>query len=401
MTVCASVLWVALALLAWVYLGYPLTLCLLKWAGVGRPAQTGPLEPPVTLIISAYNEAQVIEAKLLNCRELDYPSDRLEILLVSDASNDGTDDLIRRAGPPFRLLAMATRGGKTLGLNTALAQASGDLVVFSDANALYQPDAVRQLVRYFADPEVGAVTGESRYVLGSNDASTVSETTYWSYELWIKGLESHLGSLVGGDGAIYAIRRDLYRELAPGDLSDFVNPLQIVAQGYRNVYAPEAISWEGGAESYNAEFRRKVRIVNRAWRGTFKMRQLLNPLRSGYFACQLLSHKVLRWLVPFWLLLALTANGALVALAPPAAPVYGVLLAGQLLFYALALLGWLAASRPPSALGRLGPVLSVPYYFCLVNLASGVALVEIFRGKEYRTWASSRQVPAPLSAPPA
>jgi hypothetical protein len=130
--------------------------------------------------------------------------------------------------------------------------------------------------RNFADPRVGAVTGESRYEIGADDASTESEGAYWSYEIWIKGLESSLGSVVGGDGAIYAIRRGLYRDLAPGDLSDFVNPLQIVAQGYRNVYEPAAVSWEGGA-GYGAEFRRKVRIVNRAWRATFKMRALLNP----------------------------------------------------------------------------------------------------------------------------
>lgn len=390
MSVAASMFWIGLGLLAWVYAGYPVLLWLLRLVGVRRPVNAGRIEPRVTLVISAYNERQVIAAKLENCRRLDYPAERFEVIVVSDASDDGTDDVVLAAGPPARLLRMEARGGKTVGLNAALRAAHGDIVVFSDANAMYERDALRMLVRNFADPRVGAVTGESRYEIGADDASTESEGAYWSYEIWIKGLESSLGSVVGGDGAIYAIRRGLYRDLAPGDLSDFVNPLQIVAQGYRNVYEPAAISWEGGAEGYGAEFRRKVRIVNRAWRATIKMRALLNPLRYGFFALQYLSHKVLRWLVPWLMLIVFGANLLLAA----SSPLYALLMAGQLLFYASALLGWLLAGRT----GLLGRVTSIPYYFCLVNLASLVALVEVFGGKEYRTWSSSRPDAATGSA---
>ena len=385
MSVVASIFWTGAGLLAWIYAGYPLLLWTLRRIGVRRPVRVGPIEPRLTLIISAYNERQVIAAKLENCRRLDYPADRFEVIVVSDASDDGTDDVVLRAGPPIRLLRMEVRGGKTVGLNAALRAATGEIVVFSDANAMYDRQALRQLVRNFADSQVGAVTGESRYEIGPDDASTESENAYWSYEIWIKALESNLGSLVGGDGAIYAIRRGLYRDMAPGDLSDFVNPLQIVAQGYRNVYEPTAISWEGGAEGYGAEFRRKVRIVNRAWRATFKMRSLLNPLRYGFFSLQYLSHKVLRWLVP-WLMLAVLVTNALAADSSPA---YALLLAGQLLFYALALAGWSRSGRV-GASAPLGRLTSIPYYFCLVNLASLVALVEVLGGKEYRTWSSSR-----------
>ncbi|MEO7385663.1 MAG: glycosyltransferase family 2 protein [Gammaproteobacteria bacterium] len=390
MSVAASMFWIGIGLLAWVYAGYPVLLWLLRFAGVRRPVRTALIEPRVTLVISAYNERAVIAEKLANCRSLDYPEHRLEVIVVSDASDDGTDDVVLAAGPPFSLLRMENRGGKTVGLNAALRAAKGDVVVFSDANALYEPDALRMLARNFADPSVGSVTGESRYEIGADDASTESEGTYWSYEIWIKGLESSLGSVVGGDGAIYAIRRGLYRDLAPGDLSDFVNPLQIVAQGYRNVYEPAGISWEGGAEGYGAEFRRKVRIVNRAWRATFKMRSLLNPLRSGFFAIQFLSHKVLRWLVP-WLMIGVFAANLLLA---GSSPLYVLLLVGQVLFYVLALAGLLLAGGT----GLLGRLTSIPYYFCLVNLASLVALVEVFGGKEYRTWSSSRPDAATGSA---
>lgn len=383
--------WGGLAVLAWVHVLYPGFLWLLRAVGLRRAVRWGDIEPRVTLIVSAFNEARVIGAKLDNCLQLDYPRDRLEVIVVSDASTDGTDEVVSTVGPPVRLLRMPSRGGKTVGLNAALAVASGDIVVFSDANAMYECNALRALVRNFADPRVGAVTGESRYRIGADDASTESEGTYWSYEIWIKGLESNLGSVVGGDGAIYAIRRELYRELGPGDLSDFVNPLQIVAQGYRNIYEPEAVSWEGGAEGYDAEFRRKVRIVNRAWRATFKMKALLNPFCSGFFALQFLSHKVLRWLVPWFMLLVLVTN----AMLATQAPLYTALLAGQLCFYGLALVGRQLAGRR----GRLARLMAIPYYFCLVNLASLVALVEVVRGKEYRTWSSSRPEAPSLGSP--
>jgi cellulose synthase/poly-beta-1,6-N-acetylglucosamine synthase-like glycosyltransferase len=374
--------WTGLALLFYVYAGYPLLLWLAAALGLGRPVQRGDGLPAVTLVVSAYNEAGVIKAKLDNSAALDYPRDRLEVLVVSDASSDGTDAIVAAYGAPARLLRMNDRGGKTLGLNAAVAAARGQVIVFSDANAMYQRDAIRQLVANFADPAVGAVIGESRYLIGEDDPSTQSENTYWSYELAIKQLESRLGSVVGGDGAIYAIRAPLYRDMAAGDLSDFVNPLQIVAQGRRVVYEPRAVSFEGGAEGYAAEYRRKVRIVNRAWRATWKMRALLNPLRAGFFAVEFWSHKLLRWLVPWLLLIVFVANLALVARGTP----YAVLLVAQLACYALALVGWLrvrAGSEP-------GRVAGIPYYFCLVNLASLVALIQVFAGRQYTTWNSSR-----------
>ena len=380
----ALLFWVALLLLVYVYFGYPLLLAALTRAGLGRGVRKQPVEPSVTLVVSAFNEAAVIARKIENSLALDYPPERLQLIVVSDASDDGTDEIVRGFAGRVELLRMEERGGKTLGLNAAVAKAHGDIIVFSDANAMYEPGVIRRICCNFSDPAVGAVTGESRYLIGDEDLSTQSENAYWSYELALKAMESRLGSLVGGDGAIYAIRRELYRPMAASDLSDFINPLQIVAQGYRNVYEPQAVSWEGGAEGFQAEYRRKVRIVNRAWRATAKMKALLNPFRHGWFALQFLSHKVLRWLAPVLMGVVLLANVLLVAGA--GGWFYGLALVGQLAFYGLALAGQFltGTGRPVPALLR------IPYYFCLVNLASLVALLQLMAGKRYTTWNVSR-----------
>ncbi|MEO8443859.1 MAG: glycosyltransferase family 2 protein [Gammaproteobacteria bacterium] len=380
--------WLASLTILYVYAGYPLLLGVLRAAGFRRPVQRAPIEPPITLVISAYNEVSVIDAKLRNSLALDYPPDKLQVLVVSDASDDGTDEVVGAClDPRVELLRMPERGGKTAGLNAAVRRARGDILVFSDANAIYDRSALRHLASNFADPVVGAATGESRYRIEADDASTEAENRYWTYELWIKGLESELGSLVGADGAIYAVRRALYTDLAASDLSDFVNPMQVVGRGYRNVYESRAISYEGGAEGFDAEFRRKVRIVNRAWRATVKLRRLLNPWRHGFFALQFLSHKVLRWFVPVFLLVTLAANLWLA----PGSLFYSVTLAAQVVLYAAALAGMLLERR-----GHAVRLLNVPYYFCVVNVASLLGIGQALTGRTYTTWNSSRP-PSPAA----
>jgi cellulose synthase/poly-beta-1,6-N-acetylglucosamine synthase-like glycosyltransferase len=384
LSITAVVFWVSLAALVYVYAGYPALLAIVtrsrKPTGIARDDLYA---PPVTLIVSAFNEEAVIARKLQNSLALDYPRECLEILVVSDASSDRTDEfVIASPDSRVRLLRMPQRGGKTLGLNEAARHARGEVLVFSDANAHYAPEAIRRLVRNFADPSVGAVTGESRYWIGQDDFSTSSENTYWRYELAIKKLESSLGSLVGGDGAIYAIRKSLYVPMDASDLSDFVNPLQIVRQGFRNVYEPDAVSYEEGAEGFAAEFRRKVRIVNRACRATWKMRDLLNPVHHGAFALQFLSHKVLRWLAPVFMGFVFATN-ALLAIG---SWFFAVLFGLQLLFYALAFAGWLRSSAT-----RQSAVLYIPFYFCAVNLASLFGMLDALRGRRHTMWTSSRR----------
>jgi len=375
------IFWLSGAVVAYVYIGYPLLLKLAHLAFGRAPSHPPAVEPPMTLVISAFNEEASIREKLENTLQLDYPADRLQVLVVSDASDDRTDDIVREfAGRGVRLLRMAERGGKTVGLNAAIREASGEVVVFSDANAMYRRDALRRLSAPFADRTVGAVVGESTYH-DSETASEASESLYWKYETAIKRLESETGSVVGGDGAIYAIRRGLYVPMRADALSDFVNPLQIVKSGHRCLYEPAAQSVEKAAEGFDREFRRKVRIVNRAWRAMLGMPELLNPFRHGFFALKLISHKLLRWLAPVFLAVLLVTNLALLGQGP----LYAASLAAQLAFYALALTGHVLRHRE-----RMPRLLSVPYYFTMVNIASARGILDAFKGETYTTWTTAR-----------
>jgi cellulose synthase/poly-beta-1,6-N-acetylglucosamine synthase-like glycosyltransferase len=379
--------WFLLALVVYVYAGYPLLLALVRAIGGGRPvAHDEDAEPVVTLVVSAFNEAAVIGQKIEDCLALDYPRDKLQIIVVSDASDDGTDVVVTHyASRGVELLRMPERGGKTVGLNAAVASARGELIIFSDANAMYGRDVVRKLVRNFADPEVGAVIGESTYI-DPQVASERSEGLYWRYETTIKRFESSIGSVVGGDGAIYAVRRALYSPMRADALSDFVNPLQIVKSRHRCVYEPEARSYERAALSFEKEFRRKVRIVNRAWRAMLRMKCLLNPLRFGFFSVKLISHKLLRWIVPLLLVGLLITNFAVLG----EGLIYALALTVQMAFYLLAAGGYAMRHRQ-----SMPSLFSVPYYFCLVNVASALGILDAFRGKTYTTWATPRSSASP------
>ncbi|MEO1202678.1 MAG: glycosyltransferase family 2 protein [Pseudomonadota bacterium] len=373
--------WLFAVLVVYVYAGYPLILFLFSRL---KPAQSFPRPseaPSVTLLISAFNEEDCIADKIENSLALDYPGKSLKIVVISDKSDDRTDEIVESyADRGVQLLRMEDRGGKTLGLNAGVADSDSEIMVFSDANAMYRSDAIWALVTPFDDPNVGAVVGESTYSDAEEDSGE-SESLYWRYETAIKALESRSGSVVGGDGAIYAVRRALYQPMAADVLSDFVNPLQVVEQGYRCIYEPNAISVEEVAGSYDKEFRRKVRIVNRAWRATMKMKRLLNPLVYGAFAWQFISHKLLRWLVPVFLFIALALNVLLLGTHS----VYSVLFGLQIVFYNLALAGAVLRDRM-----RLPFILYVPYYFCLVNIASWKGIVEAYGGKTYTTWSTPR-----------
>lgn len=370
----------------YVYVGYPLLLwCVARMKPEAADTETtGPDNlPSVTLIISCYNEAAVIAEKLRNTLALDYPADRLSVLVVSDGSDDGTDEIVRGfCNARLRLIRQEGRLGKTMGLNLAMQQVDSDITVFSDANALYAPAAIRELVRGFSDPEVGYVVGAALYTDADSGASARNEGFYWRYELAIKMLESRVSSVVGGDGAIYAIRTRLWQPLDPKDINDFVNPLQIVAQGYRGRFAPAARCYEETAGEFSREVARKERIVNRSIRGLFRVRQVMNPLRTGLFAWQVISHKLLRWLIPCFLALGLAGSAWLAAGGNRFFMVTALL--GSLVL-ALALAGQLARDK-----NALPFWISFPCYFVVVNFYSVKGVLRALMGQTQVIWASAR-----------
>jgi cellulose synthase/poly-beta-1,6-N-acetylglucosamine synthase-like glycosyltransferase len=315
---------------------------------------------------------------------LDYPAERFEILVVSDASTDGTDAIVESfSGRGIRLLRVPERRGKTMGLNAAMQRARGEIIVFSDANILYQKDVIRRLARNFADPSIGCVTGNSCYSDNVQTAAHVQENSYWQYEQTIRALESELGSTVGGDGAIFAIRRDLYTPLSQDAINDLVIPLQIVARGYRAVFEAEAIGFEPSAGDFAGEFRRKRRIVNRSWRGVASVPQVLSPGAVGIFAWQVWSHKVLRWLI-----LPVIFAGALACfVAIPVGLIYRIGAVGFLLSLAIAALGGLANN----SLGLLSRFMHGVFYFYMVNLAAILGLVAAMSGRVEVLWTPERR----------
>src|SRR5712692_58755 len=375
--------WLSAGLLLYVYVGYPVVLGLLTRL-VGREMERlEASEPTVTLLISAYNESSVIEEKIKNSLALEYPKDLLEVMVVSDCSDDGTDEVVQRyARSGVRLVRQHERRGKSAGLNLAVRQAMGQILVFSDANAIYRSDAVRHLVKHFGDPEIGYVVGNARYIdSASATQAAEAEGLYWKMETWLKKKESAIYSVVGGDGAIYAIRRELYTPLLPTDINDFLNPLQIIQRGYRGIFEPSAVSYEEAAGSFRKEFRRRVRIISRSFTAVRRAAGVLNPLKHTRHWFLLMSHKVLRWLAPFFMIAMLAT-----ALLLWKSPLFRLAILLQLAFYVMAISGWVLQHRQKNF-----TVFSIPFYFCLVNVASLMGCFKCIRGDLSGVWTPPRQ----------
>jgi cellulose synthase/poly-beta-1,6-N-acetylglucosamine synthase-like glycosyltransferase len=373
------VLVAALALVAYIYFGYPLLLGALRLLRGQRRHQTAPITPRVSLVIPAYNERQVIREKLENSLRIDYPADRLEILVTSDGSDDGTNDIVREYEPRgVKLLAAAQRGGKISALNRAIPAATGEIVVLCDANVMFLPDALPRLVRHFADPAVGAVTGDVR--IRSEDAPFgEGESLYYKYERFIQLGESELGSTVTVDGGMYALRKELFRPL-PGNtiLDDLVIGMNVALAGRRVLYDPSAVATENATVDVRQEFRRKVRIVAGAVRELLRGHGVPSPLRPQLF-WSFTSHKLLRWLVP-WLLLVILGVNVCLLWHPTLAPFAAALALAQAAFYGCALVG---CTRPNA---RWPALVGIPFYFCMVNTAAWLGSLRGVTGIERVTW---------------
>jgi cellulose synthase/poly-beta-1,6-N-acetylglucosamine synthase-like glycosyltransferase len=361
--------WTSVALLVHTHLAYPLSLWAIARLRGRAPAAVGPVReaPDVSLIVAAHDEEEVIERKVRNALGLDYPRERLEVIVASDGSSDRTVELARVAGAD--LVLDLPRAGKVAAQNAAVERARGELLAFSDANALWAPDAMRQLVTSFADPRVGYVCGQLRLAA---DGSANEEGAYWRYEMAVRELESDLGGITAGNGAIYATRRDSYIELDSARGHDLCFPFAMTKRGWRALYAPGAVAEEKMAPTIGGEFARKRRMMNRTW-GVVLRDGMLSPRGYGpLYAFQMLSHRALRYGSPFLHLLALGANLALLGHGA----IYTVTLAIQ------------AAAIVAAALGALIPIrpLRLAYYYAMVEGSILAGLWDRLRSGTAVTW---------------
>jgi cellulose synthase/poly-beta-1,6-N-acetylglucosamine synthase-like glycosyltransferase len=371
---------ISLAWLLYAYFGYPFVLWLLARRSARPRLPVEDYEPTVTILTAAFNEADVIGENLANKLELDYPAEKLDIVVVSDESEDGTDEIVQGFvdAHPGRvcLIRQEPRQGKTSGLNLAMPEVRGEIVVFADANSIYDPQALRALVGNFADPEVGYVTGKMVYTNPDGSVTGDGCTAYMRYENLLRAWETEVGSVVGVDGGIDAVRRDLYRPMRADQLPDFVLPLNVVDQGYRVAYEPGAVLKEPALSSSDQEYRMRVRVTLRALWALLDMRHLFSPFRFPLFSWQLTSHKLLRYLAFIPQVLLFITNAMLWE-----RDVYAGLFVAQVLFYLLAFVGYVTSARGIS----FAPAM-IAYYFTLLNMACMHAFGKFVQGKKMVLW---------------
>jgi cellulose synthase/poly-beta-1,6-N-acetylglucosamine synthase-like glycosyltransferase len=383
-TAAVWIFWVSIAFLFYAYGGFALLVGL-----VGLVQRRGvrklPITPSVTLIIAAYNEEKIIAERLDNALAMDYPRDRLQILVASDGSTDGTDDIVASYASKGVLLLSLPRRGKIRTLNAAVARATGKILVFSDANIMCRADTLRELVANFADASVGGVAGHTTYTLDpASESSSYGERLYWRYDTWLKKLESQTGSIVSAHGGLYAIRRVLFRPVADGAVTDdFAISTSVIAHGYRLVFEPKALATEVAVPEAKREFRRRVRLMTRGLRGVFLRRRLLNPRKYGFYSVVLASHKLARRLVP----VSHASLGVVSIAAWSHGPLYQAAVLAQVCFYGMASVGYLLRR---SRMGRLR-LLYIPFYYCMANVACSVAWVHALRGRRIEVWQPQRQ----------
>lgn len=365
-------------------MGYPLLLWILTRFVKQKTVNRSNITPQTTMMVSCYNEANIIREKLNNCLALDYPKDKFNIIVISDGSDDGTDEIVKEfEDKGVHLVRQEGRLGKTSGLNLGVAATKAEIIIFSDANAMYDPLAIRMLVRNFSDSNVGYVVGAALYTDAESNSAAKSEDTYWRYEVFMKKLETQLHSVVGGDGAIYAIRRALYQPLQQEDINDFVNPLQIIAKGYRGIFDADAKCFEETAGSFDDEGRRKQRIVNRSFRGLMRVKEVLNPFKSGFYSFEIISHKLLRWLMPIFIVgIALGST----FLAQQGFAHFQLLVIFEAVFFWLAVVGYYKAEQK-----NISPAFFYPYYFLMVNYHSLLGIIQALQGNIQVTWSSHRE----------
>ncbi|WP_338788275.1 glycosyltransferase family 2 protein [Metabacillus sp. FJAT-53654] len=367
-------LWFFIFLIIYIYFGYPTLLWMVSKIKQAKTITDDEYQPKVTMFIAAYNEEKVIKNKLLNTIDLSYPKDKLQVIVVSDDSSDRTNEFVNEIAedyPFIKLNIVYGRKGKTEALNKSVHLANGDILVFSDANSMYKEDAIHHMVKYYVDESIGGVCGELKLINPTNSAIGESEGVYWKYERLLKTLESRTGTSVVGNGSIYSIRKSLFKPMNPNVGDDMQNPLIIIGQGKRYIYDRDAVTVEETSPSNVEEFGRKVRIVTRSFTGVLSYKRLFNPFTRFELFFKYLSHKLLRYLVPYYMIIVFILNITLIT-----QPFYMVLFGLQVLFYLLAYVGKFIKSF----------VTYIPYYFCIVNLAALIGTYRALTGKRQAVW---------------
>lgn len=363
--------------LAYVYVGYPALVYLIARLA-GRPVRKSSLETTITIIITAFNEEATLPAKLENTLAIDYPADKLEIIVASDGSTDRTDAIAREySDRGVKLVRREGRAGKTETQNLAVTEATGDIILFSDATTAYAPDILNEIAPNFADESVGCVAGKLVYVDPTASDVGKGAKNYWGYEVFLRQNESRACSLIGTSGCLYAVRRSAYVPMYSEACSDFLICTSVYRQGMRTVFEPAAVCFEETNRNSEKEFQMRVRISSQTFSDLWKNRDMLNPAKSGFFAVQLISHKLMRYCVPAFLLLIFVSSGLLAWNSRA----FAALFVAQIAFY---LLGFL--TRVLEAKGmRLG-LLAFPHYFLLANISSAVGFYKFLRGERFVRW---------------
>lgn len=377
-----AIFWLSLAAIGYAYAGYPFLLLVLSRLRP-KPVRSSHWTPSVTVIIAAYNEERDLAAKLENTLALDYPPSQLEIIVTSDCSSDRTDEIARSfASRGVRLHRQEERHGKTAAQNAAVTKARGEIIVFSDATTHYRPDVLRLMMPAFADKSVGCVTGRVIYQDEKDSSVGAGTQSYWNYEFFLKKHESNVCSLIGVCGCMYAVRASAYIPLYNEACSDFIIATTMVEQGLRAVYVPEAVCTEEPNRQAKKELAARVRIISQTFSDLWRNRSVLNPLRSGFYAVQLWSHKIMRYLVPVFLIVIFLTSGLLATRSA----FYAAVFVMQVAFYLAALVSWIL-----ERVGLTFGLLALPQYFVITNLASLIAFVKFLTGERYTRWEPSRE----------
>jgi cellulose synthase/poly-beta-1,6-N-acetylglucosamine synthase-like glycosyltransferase len=382
--------WLSLFIVFYTFLGYGIVLYILvrlRRIFKGKRSVPGLDQefPTLTLIIAAYNEESIIEEKIANTLQLSYPADKLQLVFVTDGSTDGTPGLVS-AYDRIKLMHTPVRSGKILAMHRAMKEVSTEIVVFTDANTFLNKDALLLIARHYADPKVGAVSGEKRVQQEEVSDATAGEGFYWKYESTLKKWDSELYSVVGAAGELFSVRKSLYTDVEPDTiLDDFMISMWIAQQGYRIIYEPAAYASELSSEDIQEELKRKVRIAAGGIQSILRLKKLLNPFHDPLLSFQYISHRVLRWTVtPFLMIIAFFLNIWIVATT--GGWLYGLILAAQVVFYGSALLGWLLEKRRIKV-----KALFVPYYFCVMNYAVLAGIRRYIKGSQSAAWDKSKR----------